>query len=122
MIAMAMQTGSTKRFQSNDDRWQAVADRDKTADGKFFYSVRTTGVYCRPSCPGRLARRENVRFHLTSEDAEKAGFRACKRCRPKEGSRENGQAEAVATACRLIEEADQAPDLGTLASTVRMSP
>lgn len=65
-----------------DQRWQAVVARDAGADGKFFYSVRTSGVYCRPSCGARLARPENVQFHLTSHDAEKAGFRACKRCKP----------------------------------------
>jgi methylphosphotriester-DNA--protein-cysteine methyltransferase len=63
-------------------RWDALAKRDPDADGTFVYSVRTTGVYCRPSCPARPARRENVAFHLTCEEAEQAGFRPCKRCRP----------------------------------------
>src|SRR5579859_1134856 len=61
-------------------RWQLVLAKDKSADGKFFFSVRTTGVYCRPSCPARPARRENVAFHPTCDAAESAGFRACKRC------------------------------------------
>jgi AraC family transcriptional regulator of adaptative response/methylated-DNA-[protein]-cysteine methyltransferase len=65
-----------------DPRWQAVVARDRAADGKFFYSVRSTGVYCRPSCPARLAKPENVAFHPTREDAERAGFRPCKRCKP----------------------------------------
>lgn len=65
-----------------DPRWRAVVARDPAADGKFFYSVRTSGVYCFPSCHARLARPENVRFHLTREDAERAGFRPCKRCKP----------------------------------------
>lgn len=65
-----------------DPRWSAVVARDAAADGSFYYSVRTTGVYCRPSCAARLARPEHVRFHETREDAEAAGFRACKRCRP----------------------------------------
>lgn len=65
-----------------DPRWKAVADRDRAADGTFYYSVETTGVYCLPSCAARPARPENVRFHLTRADAERVGFRACKRCKP----------------------------------------
>ena len=65
-----------------DPRWTAIATRDTRSDGEFFYSVRTTGVYCRPSCAARPARRENVAFHATAEEAERAGFRPCKRCRP----------------------------------------
>ena len=68
----------------NDKCWQAVASRDCGADGTFYYAVRTTGVYCRPSCASRLPRRENVSFHASSVEAEAAGFRACKRCRPTE--------------------------------------
>ena len=65
-----------------DPRWPAVLARSAEADGSFYYSVRTTGVYCRPSCSARRPRPENVRFHETREDAERAGFRPCKRCRP----------------------------------------
>lgn len=67
---------------TEDPRWQAVVGRDRAFDGQFFYSVRTTGVYCRPSCAARLANPENVRFHRTQADARRAGFRACKRCKP----------------------------------------
>jgi AraC family transcriptional regulator of adaptative response/methylated-DNA-[protein]-cysteine methyltransferase len=70
-------------FSTDDARWEAVARRDRTADGVFFCAVVTTGVYCRPSCAGR-PHRKNVRFHLTAAEAEAAGFRACKRCRPQE--------------------------------------
>jgi AraC family transcriptional regulator of adaptative response/methylated-DNA-[protein]-cysteine methyltransferase len=66
----------------DDVRWAAVAGRDRRFDDSFVYSVATTGVYCRPSCPGR-PKQENVRFHATWADAEAAGFRPCKRCRPK---------------------------------------
>jgi len=66
----------------NDPRWAAVRARDPAADGSFYYSVATTGVYCRPSCASRAARPENVRFHASREDAQQAGFRPCKRCRP----------------------------------------
>jgi AraC family transcriptional regulator of adaptative response/methylated-DNA-[protein]-cysteine methyltransferase len=69
-------------YSSDADRWTAVGRRDPAADDVFFYSVRTTGVYCRPSCAARPARRENVRFHATGAEAEAAGFRPCKRCRP----------------------------------------
>src|SRR5258708_36214474 len=70
-----------------DPRWTAIATRDKRSDGEFFYSVRATGVYCRPSCAARPARRENVEFHATAEEAERARFRPCKRCRPDRNSR-----------------------------------
>src|ERR1043165_126018 len=64
-------------------QWQAVVDRDATQDGKFFFAVSSTGVYCRPSCPARRPRRENVTFFIKTDEAEKAGYRACLRCRPK---------------------------------------
>lgn len=67
-----------------DPRWTAMCARDRAADGRFVYSVATTGVYCRPSCAARRPRPENVRFHATPDDAERAGFRACRRCHPRE--------------------------------------
>lgn len=69
---------------ASDPRWQAVQARDRAADGRFVYSVRSTGVYCRPSCPSRPARPENVAFHDNGAAAERAGFRACKRCHPEQ--------------------------------------
>ncbi|MCL1635013.1 methylated-DNA--[protein]-cysteine S-methyltransferase [Luteimonas sp. SX5] len=66
----------------NDPRWASVVSRDAQADGSFYYSVASSGVYCRPSCAARLARPENVRFHTNTQAAEQAGFRACKRCKP----------------------------------------
>src|SRR5437868_13715421 len=72
-----------------DPRWAAVVARDPTADGAFFYSVRTTGVYCRPSCKARLAQPENVDFHASTREAEAAGFRPCERCRPQPDLNEN---------------------------------
>src|SRR5215470_5725420 len=65
-----------------DPRWAAVTARDRSADGTFYYSVSTTGVYCRPSCPARHAKPGHVRFHRTRAEAERAGFRPCKRCKP----------------------------------------
>jgi AraC family transcriptional regulator of adaptative response/methylated-DNA-[protein]-cysteine methyltransferase len=112
---------SAPRYGTDEQRWQAVVDRDREADGAFFYSVRTTGVYCRPSCPARQARRENVAFHATCEDAEQAGFRPCKRCRPNELSLEQRQTAAVAAACRTIEQAQTLPSLDELAQAAGMS-
>ena len=108
-------------FTSDADRWDAVVRRDRQADGKFYYSVATTGVYCRPSCAARLARRENVRFHRTPAEAERAGFRPCKRCRPNGPGLEAAHAEAVAKACRLIEAAEELPDLDALAAAAGLS-
>src|SRR6516164_8579016 len=82
-------------------RWNAIVRRDHNADGKFYYSVKTTGVYCRPSCAARLPRPENVQFHLTCEDAEKAGFRPCKRCKPSQAGTADQTAKKIAKVCRL---------------------
>ena len=108
-------------FASDDERWDAVLRRDRAADGAFYYSVLTTGVYCRPSCAARLPRRENVRFHASREAAERAGFRPCKRCRPNEAPLAERQAALVAKACRAIEEADEMPSLDALADAAGMS-
>ena len=105
----------------NDACWSAVERRDRAADGTFVYSVRTTGVYCRPSCAARLPRRDNVAFYKTCTDAERAGFRPCKRCRPNASTLAEVHAGAVARACRLIEEAEEAPSLEALARAAGMS-
>src|SRR5437660_2513045 len=105
----------------NDACWSAVERRDRAADGTFVYSVRTTGVYCRPSCAARLPRRDNVAFYKTCADAERAGFRPCKRCRPNAPALVDVHAGAVARACRLIEEAEEAPSLEALARAAGMS-
>ena len=104
------------------DRWDAVTRRDPSADGRFVYSVRTTGVYCRPSCPSRPARRENVAFHGTCAEAERAGFRACKRCRPDAASQAERHAHAIARACGLIATAEGVPSLDALAKAAGLSP
>ncbi len=105
-----------------DPRWAALMARDSAADGTFFYSVRTTGVYCRPSCGSRRPRPENVRFHRTRQEAEEAGFRPCKRCRPDRASLAEQHAATVTAACRLIETAPRAPTLEELASRLGLSP
>lgn len=106
----------------DDARWEAVAARDAAFDGQFYYSVETTGVYCRPSCAARLAKRIHVRFHDTRAEAEQAGFRPCKRCKPNEPSLDQRHADKVAQACRLIENADETPRLDNLARAVGLSP
>jgi AraC family transcriptional regulator, regulatory protein of adaptative response / methylated-DNA-[protein]-cysteine methyltransferase len=95
----------------SDPRWASVLSRSAEADGTFFYSVRTTGVYCRPSCPARLARPENVRFHATREEAERGGCRPCKRCKPDQPSLAEQHAAKVTEACRLIETSPAVPSL-----------
>ncbi len=107
--------------RDDDKRWDAVQNRDRDADGTFFYSVRTTGVYCRPSCAARLPRRENVAFHESCADAERAGFRACKRCRPNADGIDEQHSAAIAKACRLIETAETLPSLDDLAEAAGMS-
>ena len=111
----------TSLYDTDDARWAAVQRRDPDADGQFYYSVRTTGVYCRPSCPSRGALRANVAFHASCAAAEAAGFRACLRCQPALPPLAERQAAAVAQACRMIDEAEEAPDLDTLAQAVGMS-
>jgi methylphosphotriester-DNA--protein-cysteine methyltransferase/predicted RNA methylase len=117
---------STKNAQlsgaaENDPRWASVVARDPEADGTFYYSVKTTGVDCRPSCAARLARPENVRFHTTPEDAEKAGFRPCKRCKSNQPTLVEQHAAKVTEACRFIEESENVPSLEELAKHVGLS-
>jgi len=106
----------------SDPRWAAVVARDPAADGRFFYSVKTTGVYCRPSCAARAARPENVAFHVTAADAERAGFRPCKRCKPDQRPLADDHAELVAELCRFIESSEQPPSLDALARRAGFSP
>ncbi len=105
-----------------DPRWAAVLARDAAADGTFVYAVRSTGVYCRPSCAARTARPENVEFHGSPAEAERAGFRPCKRCRPNGAPPAEADAARVAAACRLIESAEGPLPLADLAARVGLSP
>lgn len=104
-----------------DPRWAAIVVRDSSADGQFYYSIKTTGVYCRPSCMARLAKPENVQFLDTREDAERAGFRPCKRCMPDQSSLVEQHGEKVATICRLIENSEIEPRLDDLAHHAGLS-
>jgi len=107
---------------STDPRWAAVVGRDKSHDGELVFAVSSTGVYCRPSCPSRRPRRENVRFFALPQQAEKAGYRACLRCRPRALSGD-GQTDAVKAICRFIEQhLDEPITLERLGKEFRQSP
>ncbi len=119
-----MSTSSEKSAESvlRDPRWAAIVTRDPRMDGQFCYSVRTTGVYCRPSCGARTPNPENVRFFDTEAAAAQAGFRPCKRCRPDQPPLRERHAALVEQLCRQIENATTAPDLRTLAHSAQLSP
>lgn len=106
----------------SDPRWQRVLARDPAAEGRFWYSVASTGVYCRPSCGARTPRPENVRFHASAAEAEQAGFRPCQRCRPDLPPLAERQAAMVAELCRHIEQAERAPTLAELGALAGLSP
>lgn len=105
-----------------DPRWARVLARDPAADGSFFYAVSTTGVFCRPSCGARTPRPEHVRFYPTAADAEAAGYRPCKRCRPCDPPLAERHAALVADLCRRIDAADTPPRLADLADAAGLTP
>lgn len=109
----------TKLNVEDDPRWAAVIGR---LPSDFFYSVETTGVYCRPSCAARRPKPANVRFHLSTQAAERAGFRACKRCRPHGATAVQRHATTVARVCRMIESSERPPKKAELARAAAMSP
>ena len=104
----------------DDSAWRAVTARDACFDGRIYYAVTTTGIYCRPSCPARKPDRANVTFHASPEAAERAGFRPCKRCDPSAAA--PAWAEKIEQACRLMELAEAPPTLAALADAVGSSP
>lgn len=106
----------------HDPRWQSVTERDRAADGSFFFSVASTGIYCRPSCPARRPKPENVGFHESAKSAEAAGFRPCKRCHPDRPESWRQNAYIVSEICRLIENADDISSLDELARKAGFSP
>lgn len=106
----------------NDPRWAAVTARDPAADGLFVYSVKTTGVYCRPTCPSRRAKPENVAFYATALEAQRAGFRPCKRCQPDQPSLLLRQTAKITDLCRFIERTEHTPTLDALSQQCGMSP
>jgi len=107
---------------AGDPRWARIVARDKAADGDFWYSVSTTGVYCRPSCPSRIANPKNVQIHDSLESAKATGFRPCRRCKPDGASIEVENAELVAKACRIIEGSEEELALEELSGAIGRSP
>jgi AraC family transcriptional regulator, regulatory protein of adaptative response / methylated-DNA-[protein]-cysteine methyltransferase len=103
--------------------WDAVAARDRSMDGVFFYAVMSTGIYCRPSCPSKRPHRENVVFFRAREAAERAGFRACKRCQPDSVNQRNAGAQLVENVCRYIDtHSDDPVTLEALSRALGISP
>ena len=103
--------------------WDAVASRDRSMDGVFFYAVISTGIYCRPSCPSKRPRRENVVFFRAREAAERAGFRACKRCKPDSADQRDSNAQLVEKVCRYIDtHPDEPVTLEALGRALGISP
>jgi AraC family transcriptional regulator, regulatory protein of adaptative response / methylated-DNA-[protein]-cysteine methyltransferase len=109
------------RYTTDRQRWRALLKRDRAAEGEFVYSVATTGIYCRPGCPSRLPNRDNVQFFDRCSDAERAGFRACRRCDPVGPTQKQRQVEAVARACKVVAASEELPSLSALASAARVS-
>lgn len=118
---MLPQCDNSASYVSDEQRWQALLSRDQQADGQFFYAVSSTGVFCRPSCPSRHPRPENVRYFETAVAAKQAGYRACKRCRPEHPSQFERHAAIIANACRTIAAAEVIPDLDELARQAGLS-
>jgi len=121
-IATKKNAKATIPSVTDDPRWTRIVARDKTADGQFWYSVSTTGVYCRPSCPSRRANPGNVQIHESLKSAKATGFRPCQRCNPDGPSAEAENAALVTKACRIIEESEEGLPLESLAGRLGRSP
>ncbi|MBC8049428.1 MAG: bifunctional DNA-binding transcriptional regulator/O6-methylguanine-DNA methyltransferase Ada [Chitinophagales bacterium] len=106
----------------DDVCWEAIRNRDARFDGQFYTAVATTGIYCRPNCSARQPLRKNIRFFRTREEAETAGFRACKRCKPNEAPALQRQREIIVLACRHIEGAEDGVSLRALSAQSGLSP
>src|SRR6202008_680187 len=109
MSALPKLQNSMLPSAADDPRWPRIVARDKTADGQLWYSVSTTGVYCRPTCPSRIANPRNVQLHNSLESARATGFRPCRRCRPDEASIDAQNAALVVRACQIIEDSEEEP-------------
>ena len=109
------------RALSTNEKWAAVLSRDKSYDGRFFYAVASTGIFCRPSCPSRRPNKSNVTFHETTSEARGLGFRPCKKCRPDQTSADQHLSVAIIEACRTIEASPERLSLGALADAAGLS-
>lgn len=112
---------------SDDKRWQQLIKREIAADGEFIYAVKTTGIYCRPTCPSKLAKRENIQFYDNASEAEQAGFRPCLRCRPELQKTRKKQlnekySALVKQACKLFEQQGNSGDFKQIAAMLKISP
>jgi AraC family transcriptional regulator of adaptative response/methylated-DNA-[protein]-cysteine methyltransferase len=121
MMTLKREQLGVDSFVESDSRWARIVARDSAADGQFWYSVATTGVYCRPSCPSKTAKSKNVTLHDSLKAAQATGFRPCKRCNPDGPSLDAANAAIVAKACRLIEQSETLPSLTILADSVGRS-
>lgn len=108
-------------YSSDEEKWRAVQERDKNADGHFYYVVRTTGTYSKPSCAARAPRRENIAFFSEVRQARAAGYRPCRRCLPHQPGLTERYADAVISACRIMDESEPKPSLNEVASTLGFS-
>src|SRR5260370_15021387 len=106
---MLQVTTAMPNIISNPELWDAVLSRDASRDGSFVFAVRSTGIYCRPSCPARRPRREQVSFFKLPEAAEQAGFRACRRCHPRRARTDDPQVELARDICHAIDDHDEVP-------------
>lgn len=122
VIEGVMASAGERAAPASDAAWRAVLERDRTADGSFVYGVRTTGIYCRPSCASRRPRRENVRFFASPAQAEHAGLRACRRCRPRQAAGADAEARVMRARAYLDTHAGEPVTLERLAREVGMSP
>ncbi len=113
---------TSAQFNTDDACWNAVSENRSDADGVFYYAVITTGIYCRPSCRSKLPNRDNVEYFTTCDDAEAAGYRACKRCKPTAFSKAGEVEQKIIHACRIIEQSETSIKLDELATRVHLSP
>lgn len=111
----------TTIYATEDDRWQAVIDRNRNAEGHFWLGVKSTGVFCRPGCPARTPLRKNVVFFESLREALRSGLRPCKRCRPLGASLDEEKARLIGAACASMLDVDIPPQLETLAAQAGMS-
>lgn len=121
MMYAVMPTSAMPALTADDERWSMVLRRDRTADGSFYYGVKTTGVYCNPSCASRRPLRKNVEFFANAEQAAARGYRSCKRCQPSGTSAAMRHAGKIADICKLIEASDALPSLDSLAAAAGLS-
>ena len=123
MTLVKDKTSFDQELHVDDRRWRAVLSRDRRFDGVFVYAVRSTGIYCRSTCPSRRPRRQQVVFFAGSETAERSGFRPCRRCQPEQQMVANRQLQFVRAACRHIQNTEEGlPTLTQLSGLVGTSP